>query len=205
MSEPVPSYEEIRAMERGEIPHVAAPKATKAASDNRRSRLAQVVGESRREAADFIPDNRAGTALNDLLQLGASGEVPPLTIGGLAVLELMGSPFLAEPVNGQLTITTMDTARAVAVMANGLAGVAPLLSALAMEKAATELERDTFGDATHTAVLSAPLRIRAAEMRGQWDSQALVALEQAGKTKTELDTELLVRIKDIIAELGALR
>lgn len=197
MSEPVPSYDEIRAMERGEIPHAAKPEADKGAA-GRRSRLAQVVGESRREAADFLPENRAGTALNDLLQLGASGEVPPLTVGGLAVLELLGSPFLAEPVNGQLIITTMDTARAVAVMANGALGVAPLLSALAMEKAATELERDG-------SAYGAPLRIRAGEMRGQWDSQALAALEQAGKTKTELDTELLARIKDIIAELGALR
>lgn len=191
--ERVPTYAEIRAIERGEQPaNAVTPK--KADGKARFDAMNEALNAAKKEAADVPEEKLPNSLLGDLLQLGAGSEVAALTIGGISLLELTDSPFLATPVSNTLTITILDTARALWAFNGGAAGAAPLLSALAMERAADELPEE----------YSTPLRVKAGNLRGQWDASAIRALEQCGKSKAEIDTELLVRIKEIIAEMALL-
>ena len=158
----------------------------------------------------MVPDqDDTSGQLTDLLQLGASSELPALTIGGLALLESIESPFLDESPNGTVVITVLDTARALWCFVGGAKGCASLLSALTLERAAAAHEAYCVQSPTTAEVImrsvTAPLRVKAAEMRAHWDTNAIQALEGCGKTKAEVDAELLTRIKEIIAELGTLR
>ena len=200
--QPIPTLADIRAIERGDrpvnlqMPSKEQQREMRAKSTAAFARARQVVGNGQDD-------------LGLLLQMGANGEVGALTMGGLAVLEAIRSPFLDEPVDGKLTITMLDTARALWAFQGGSAGCAPILSALAMERAAADLEvyavsHASTAEAVNTAI-GAPLRIRAAELRGQWDGSALQALEESGKGKGELDIELIARIQNIISELEILK
>lgn len=189
-SAPELTLKEIKAIERGERT-INQPK--QVAATARQNAVNEAVTKSKQQAAAETGDIQ--DTLGDLLSMGANSEIPALTIGGIALLELLESPFLDDPVSGMLAISTIDTARALWAFSGGAAGCAPLLSALAMERAADALPPD----------YSTPLRVKAGELRGAWDSQALQTLEQCGKTKAELDAELIVRLRDIIAELGALK
>ena len=181
MSDQPPTREEIRAIERGEAKH----------PPNAQAKLQEILASSKQEASDRIERD---STLHDLLQMGATGEIGAITQGGLAVMEAIGSPFLLEPVDGKLTITSMDTARALWACAGGVVGAAPILSALAMERAADLLPPEH----------AAPLRIKAGLLRGEWETAALRALESCGKTKMEIDTELIDRLRRIELELGLL-
>jgi len=182
------SLQDIHAIERGELNTSGKPKFSPPA--DAQAKLREAVASAKMGAQEATSDS-PGHMLADLLSLGGSGEVPPLTIGGIALLEMIQSPFLQEPVDGKLIITTMDTARALWSFAGGANGCAPLLSALALERAADELPPE----------YSSPLRVKAGQLRGQWDAAALQALEASGKTKVELDAELLVRLRDIFSEI----
>ena len=181
MSDKPPTFAEIRAIERGEVKF----------PPNAQAKLQDVLATAKQEASARAEKD---SSLHDLLQFGATGEVGAITQGGLAVLEVIGSPFLLDPVDGKLTVTSMDTARAVWACAGGAVGASPLLSALAMEKAADALPPEH----------AAPLRIKAGLLRGEWDASAIRALEATGKTKVEIDTELIARLRDIESELGLL-
>jgi hypothetical protein len=184
-----PTREQIRAVERGEVSLESLNQSPK--SRQHADELKKIVEQAKRAADDSINPNSPSSVLGDLLQLGGQSEVPALTIGGIAVLEAIKSPFLDE---GEVTITSLDTARALWAFAGGCAGCAPLLSALAMERAAQELDPD----------YAAPLHIKAGMLRGEWDAQAIRAVESTGKSKAEIDAELLVRIREIVNEMGLL-
>lgn len=181
MSEQPPTREEIRAIERGETKHPS----------NAQAKLQDILATAKVEARERVAND---STLRDLLQLGATGEIGAITQGGLAILEAIGSPFLDEPVDGSLTITTLDTARALWACAGGVVGASPILSALAIDRAAGYLSPDH----------AAPLRIKAGMLRGEWDAAAIRALEASGKTKMEIDTELIARLREIETELGLL-
>ena len=192
-SAPELTLAEIKAIERGErtVNQVKKP----ADGQDKLKTMVEVLSAAKTAAAAHDEPEDASSMLNDLLQMGAGSEVPSLTLGGVAILESIESPFLEEPVNGALTITTLDTARALWAFAGGVTGAAPLLSALALESAADLLPVE----------YSTPLRVKAGELRGQWDANAIRALEQCGKCKAELDTEILVRLRDIFKEMEILK
>ena len=181
-----PTLDQIRAIERGSTGEPPKP-------DDRQKALVEAVATARQQAgmeADLDPDD-----LGSMLAMGATGEVPPVTIGGIAVLEVLGSPYLDTPTDGKLTVTTLDTARGLYALACGPVGCAPLLSAMALDRAA-DCQPEEF---------ATPLRSKACALRGGWDAAALKNLELCGKSKMEIDTEIIVRLRDILHEMEALR
>ena len=168
----LPSLEEIQAASRGEKPEDKPD-------------LRAILAMAEKEAASK-PD-----PLGSLLALGCSGELPAITLGAVAVLESIDSPYLLEGPTVPV-ITILDTARGLYACAGGPDGCAPLLTALALERAADVLPDD----------MAERLRAKAAKKRGDWDVAALKCLEESGLDKVGVDTEMVVRIRSIYAEMN---
>jgi hypothetical protein len=126
--------------------------------------------------------------VSDLLSIGGQSTLPPLTIGGLALLQEIGSPFV---LGGDITI--LDTAMALYLMGGQEAG-GRLLSAMSLERVAGFMS----GDAQER------LLVRSAALRARLSKEALEMFEESGLNKSDVDTELLLRVQTATADIEAL-
>ena len=183
------TYEQIRAVERGELK--LAPDGTvvkKQGIDEMRERLQDAVAKASEQAEAEAREALGEDRVSDLLSVGGQSTLPPLTLGGLALLQEIGSPFV---LGGDITI--LDTALAVWLMGGPEAG-ARLLSAMSLERVACFMN----GDAQER------LLVRAAGLRAKLSEEALSSFEESELHKADVDTELLLRVQTAVADIEAL-